>query len=29
MVIEDKLEKIKPDSDVDILPVGRAFDLFN
>ena len=28
MVIEDKLEKIKPDSDVEILPVGRAFDLF-
>ena len=27
-LIEDKLEKIKPSSDVDILPVGRAFDLF-
>ena len=26
--IEDKLEKIKPSSDVGILPVGRAFDLF-
>jgi hypothetical protein len=26
--IEDKLEKIKPSSDFDILPVGRAFDLF-
>ena len=27
-LIEDKLEKIKPSSDFDILPVGRAFDLF-
>mgnify|MGYP001379525344 CR=1 FL=1 len=27
-LIEDKLEKIKPSSDVEILAVGRAFDLF-
>jgi hypothetical protein len=27
-IIEDKLEKIKPSSDIHILPVGRAFDLF-
>ena len=26
--IEDKLENIKPSLDFDILPVGRAFDLF-
>ena len=26
--IEDKLKKIKPSSGFDILPVGRAFDLF-
>ena len=26
--IEDELEKIKPSLDVEILPVGRAFDLF-
>ena len=27
-VIEDKLESIKPSLDTNILPVGRAFDLF-
>ena len=27
-IIEDKLENIKPSLDTNILPVGRAFDLF-